>query len=232
MLCQLSFHLFLLASPPIPRPNNAYRNYLMIQDNARLFRSAMNHLHGLGQFATVLQTLQREPACDCILSWKEMLGVIMLQVRALLAWLWLHLWTQATVLIWEMCGSNLLQGFILSSAGQAHMSCRSMFFSSGGADLPLCTATACARAPHCSGLLDWLIYPPLSNLANDFSLQILLLSLERRHTASSHVNHIPKLWCHLYFPLLRLLRNPSQDDCFHLLSSLGDTRAGLLCWTL
>lgn len=164
-----------------------------------------------------------------------MLGVTTLQIRAVLAWLWLQLGAQETVLTWETCGSNLLQGFILSSAGlsgQAHMSCRSMFSSSDGADLPLCTATACAWAPHCSGLLDWLIYPPLSNLANDFSLQILLFSLETRRTASSHVNHIPKLWCHLYFPLLRLLRNPAQDDYFHLISSLGKTRAELLCWTL
>lgn len=158
-----------------------------------------------------------------------MLGVTTLQIRAVLARLWLQLWTRATVLICETCGSSLLQGFILSSAGlsgQAYMSCRSMFSSSDGADLPLCTATACARAPHCSGLLDWLIYPPLSNLANDFSLQILLFSLETRHTASSHVNHIPKLWCHLYFPLSGLLRNPVQDDYFHLISSLESPEQG------
>lgn len=235
MLCQLSFPLFLLASPPIPRPNTH-------TGIISWFRT----IHGSSDLPWTICMTLGTLLLYCKLSTvnlhmilfgveKEMLGMTTLKIRAVLAWIWLQLWTRTTVLIWETCGSNLLQGFILSSAGlsgQAHMSCRSMFFSSDGADLPLCTAAACARAPHFSGLLDWLIYPPLSNLANDFSLQILLVSLETRHTASSHVNHIPKLWCHLYFPLSRLLRNPAQDDYFHLISSLGKTRAGLLGWTL
>lgn len=47
----------------------------MIQGNAQLFRSAMNHLYDRKQFTSLFQNLHCEPARSLILSQKETLGM-------------------------------------------------------------------------------------------------------------------------------------------------------------
>lgn len=106
-----------------------------------------------------------------------------------------------------MCGSSLLQGFILSCwpVWPNHMSCRSMFSSSDGADIPLCTAAAClpVLAPLIALVCLMLSFiHEVSNLANDFSLQILLFSLESKaHSFFPHKSYSKTLMSSLFSSL-------------------------------
>lgn len=156
----------------------ASRNFLMVQDNAQLFSSTTNHLYDLRQFTSLFQTLHCEPAHDFALSWKETLGMTTRQIRTLITWLWLQLWMLTTILIQEMCGSNLLQGFILSCVGlsdQTHMLCGSMFFF-----IRWCWSVSAWLQPACLCLSPLLLWSACLKLCKRLSSPDSSLSLRHK----------------------------------------------------